>query len=74
MIPEFLRMENYVEDNSELTRVLNEYEDKFKKSVSLDWLSLSEKEWVKVLRRCIRIGKSFQEVYGEIEYEDDTDY
>ena len=74
MIPEFLRMENYVEENSELTRVLKEYENKFNDSVSLDWLAISEEEWIEVLNECIRTGKTFQDVFGKIEYEDDTDY
>ena len=74
MIPEFLRRENVIENNSELMKALRKYKERFQESISLDWLQISDEEWVDVLNECVRIGKTFEEVFGKIEYEDDVDY
>lgn len=74
MIPEFLKRENVIQNENELTSTLRAYKAQFNECISLDWLSISEEEWVKVLKECMRQNKSFQEVFGKIEYEEDTDY
>ncbi len=74
MIPEFLRRENVVENTSELIITLEEYEKKFGLGVSLDWLQITEEEWIEVLNECVRTGKSFEEIFGKVEYEEDADY
>jgi len=74
MIPEFLRRENVVEDNSELTKALRKYKERFRECVSLDWLQITEEEWIEVLNECVRLGKTFEEIFGKIKYEEDADY
>ena len=74
MIPKFLRRENVVENNSELAKALRNYKERFQESISLDWLQIRDIEWVEVLNECVRLGKTFEEMFGKIEYEEDADY
>lgn len=74
MIPVFLRKENIVKEKNELTIVLERYKKQFGKRISLDWLSLSDEEWVEVLKECISQNKSYEELFGKTEYDEDADY
>ena len=50
------------------------YNNHFKRKISLDYGNYTKEEWITILKKCIKRNKTFQELYGEVEYEEDTDY
>lgn len=74
MIPEFLKKENLKTNNDELHIMCDEYEEHFEKIISLDWGNYTKEEWITILKKCIKCDKTFEELYGAVEYEEDTDY
>ena len=74
MIPEFLKKENFKENNDELIIMCEKYNNHFKRKISLDYGNYTKEEWITILKKCIKRNKTFEELYGEVEYEEDTDY
>lgn len=74
MIPEFLKKENFEKSNDELVILCEKYNNQFAKNISLDWGNYTRKEWIGVLKKCIKRNKTFEELYGNIEYEEDVEY
>ena len=73
MIPKFLQKENIVKPDTELTRMVEAYIERFGENVSLECMSLTDEERCKVLKESISRGIKLSELL-ELEYDEDTDY
>lgn len=64
--------DNKTKPLSRFSQLVGQYRDKFGVSPSTEPSSWSEKEWCKILEKCIKKNQTVEEMFG-LEYSDDWD-
>ena len=73
MIPDFLKLENVPQKESEMKLALDRYISHFGEGVNTEPSSWSEKEWVDILNECVKRDKTLEKLLGT-EYDSEADY
>ena len=72
-LPEFLKCENKPEANKieeEFDRMLKEYEELFGEELGTEPSNFSLKEWIEIIKECIRTKERYEELTGDVLDED----
>ncbi len=73
IMPEFLKKDYSKIEVPEVCRLVEEYEEKFDDEICTEGLIMDEEELIAALKICLKESKTFEEVTGIGDVDDDDD-